>query len=366
MSTVAPAIREAPRVDPALAGLIAVLSGPLLSLIGASWDIQWHHEVGPDTFFTLPHLFIYAGTAIAGLTSLVMVLRATALQRAGHPADPAVGGRPIRVFGGTFTAPLGYLVAGTSAAAFLLYGLMDLQWHSVYGFDAVLDSPPHVALFLTISLTMSGTVIVATASRAHGWARAGTIAAITLLAMFSPVITAAFDALPAPFDPKQAGLAFFGTLMLVLGAQLLRSNRAPVLIGLGVAVAQAVLWFVSPWASHAYADSVGLPLRDGVAGDLPRFPMKWPMLFVVAAVVVAVLLARLGSDRWRAPVAGAAGGLIIGSAQLGQEALLGELGPAHFPGAGELVTIAAVGALVGALAGFFATRLATLLLWEKN
>jgi hypothetical protein len=29
-----------------------------------------------------------------------------------------VGGTPVRVFGGTFTAPLGYLISGIVAAAF--------------------------------------------------------------------------------------------------------------------------------------------------------------------------------------------------------------------------------------------------------
>ena len=31
----------------------AVLMGAtLLSLVGSTWDIQWHADVGPDTFFT--------------------------------------------------------------------------------------------------------------------------------------------------------------------------------------------------------------------------------------------------------------------------------------------------------------------------
>lgn len=41
-----------------LAG-IPVLFGVFLSLLGLAWDINWHDDVGPDTFFTLPHTFLY-------------------------------------------------------------------------------------------------------------------------------------------------------------------------------------------------------------------------------------------------------------------------------------------------------------------
>ena len=70
ITAVAPATRTVPR------GLVPagfVLGGTLISLIGLTWDIQWHSDVGPDTFFTLPHLFLYAGSAFSGLASLVVV-----------------------------------------------------------------------------------------------------------------------------------------------------------------------------------------------------------------------------------------------------------------------------------------------------
>ncbi|GAB7039433.1 MULTISPECIES: hypothetical protein [Catenuloplanes] len=349
------------RIDPAFAGAVAVLIGPLLSLFGGSWDIQWHHDVGPDTFFTLPHLFIYAGTAIAGVVSLVMVLRATWVQRTGRAAEPATGGPAVRVFGGVFTAPLGYLLSGVSAAAFLFYGLMDLWWHGVYGFDASTSSPPHVALFLTISLTMAGTVIVCAAALPARWARVALVVALSLLTVFSPFITTAFEPLPTPFDAALIAKAFFSVLLFVVGALLLRTPAAPVAIGGLIAAMQAVLWFVSPWAAHAYADSVGLPLRDGVAGDAPSFPARLPVLMVVAAVVVAALLWRLAGHRRRAQLAGAAGGLIVSASQLTQESLLGELGPAHVPPIGLLTVVALCGAVAGALAGHLALRLAALL-----
>jgi hypothetical protein len=61
-----------------------------------------------------------------------MVLIATSAKRAGRPMPRTVGGTPVRVFGGTFTAPLGYLISGIGTASFignasfLLYSLLDL------------------------------------------------------------------------------------------------------------------------------------------------------------------------------------------------------------------------------------------------
>ncbi len=88
----------------ARAGAWIVLLGTIVTTVGISWDIQWHNEVGPDTFFTLPHLLLYSGSAIAGFASLAMVVLATSAQRAGRPI-PHAGGTPIRVFGSTLTAP---------------------------------------------------------------------------------------------------------------------------------------------------------------------------------------------------------------------------------------------------------------------
>ncbi|MFC7614941.1 hypothetical protein ACFQV2_16880 [Actinokineospora soli] len=146
-----------------------LMGATLLSLVGSTWDIQWHSDVGPDTFFTVPHLLLYAGAALAGFVSLAVVLATTAAQRAGRPVDPTVGGRPIRIFGGVFTAPIGYVVSGTGAALFLLYGLWDLWWHSLYGFDAVIDSPPHIGLLLGDMITSIGLIIVFAAGKANRW-----------------------------------------------------------------------------------------------------------------------------------------------------------------------------------------------------
>ncbi len=352
------------------AGAYTVLAGALMSLVGTTWDVQWHVDVGPDTFFTLPHLVLYSGSAIAGIASLAMVLRATFAQRAGRPADPTVGGSPVRVLGGTFTAPLGYLVAGTGGALFLLYGLLDLWWHSLYGFDAVLNSPPHVALFVSISLTMVGGVIVFSAARAQRWGRIGLILSIPVLMTFTPITIYAFDGLSLPIDPRLAGTVFFAVCFVLMGAIILRRRWVALSIAAVLGILQLFLWWFSPWAARSYADYVGLPLRDNLRDIPPELPAAMPM-FMLAAVLVIEALLCLGRGRgWsvrRLPqLTGAAGGVVVSLSMLVQTSMLrggAGGGPMGRPAtsATAMLTDAILGLAFGALAGYLAARFAVLL-----
>ena len=94
------------------------LLGVFLVFLGFAWDIQWHTDVGPDTFFTAPHLVLYGGVAIAGLTSLAMELLATWFARRGSPAALE---RTTAILGGRFRGPLGYVIGGFGAPFFILF-----------------------------------------------------------------------------------------------------------------------------------------------------------------------------------------------------------------------------------------------------
>ncbi|WP_147481124.1 hypothetical protein [Streptomyces shenzhenensis] len=338
-----------------------VLAGTLTSLFGISWDIQWHIDVGPDTFFTLSHLLLYSGSAVAGVTSLVMVLIATAAQRAGRPTDRLAGGTPVRVFGGIFRAPLGYLIAGTGAALFLLFGLLDLWWHSLYGFDAVLDSPPHIGLFVAISITMVGSVIVFAAVRDTRWGRAGLILSIPVLITFTPITTNAFSALPLPVDPQLVGNILFSTLLLIMGTFTLGRPGTALAIAAALGVMQAALWWFSPWAARVYAEASGLPLRDNLADEPPDLPAQIPMFMLLAALVITALLWLSRRQGWSGRIApqimGAGGGAAVGLSLPVQSALL----DGSSPDPADLLTMTITGLVTGVLAGYLAARLAVLL-----
>ena len=328
----------------------AVLMGAtLLSLVGSTWDIQWHADVGPDTFFTVPHLLLYAGAAIAGLVSLAVVLATTAAQRAGREVDPTVGGRPIRVFGGIFTAPIGYVVSGTGAALFLLYGLWDLWWHSLYGFDAVIDSPPHIGLLLGDMITSIGLIMVFAAGRANRWMATGALTAIAILLTSSTVTVLGLGQLPGPVRWIDAGTAFLSVMLLAIGFGFLGRRGLLATAGI-VAALQLLFWWFAPWSARAYADAVGLTVRDYIDG-IPVTPALVPFCLVPVALLMALL--------HRVPVlAGGLAGLVITACAPLQRMWLYD---SPGPNLSRLLLTCAVGVALGLLGGYLGSRYGAML-----
>jgi hypothetical protein len=350
--------RTSGRTGPAL-----VLLGGVLTVVGFSWDIDWHNVVGPDTFFTAPHLMVYSGCALAGITSLVMVLLATADQRAGRPVDPTAGGPPVRVFGGLFTAPLGYLISGLGAASFLVYGLLDLSWHTLYGFDAVLDSPPHIALFVSISITVVGSVVqFAAADRL--WGRVGIVVALAVLAFFSPIPAAAFESLRLPVNMMILTMTVVSVAVLTLGAEVLRRPGSALLVAAAIGALQALTWWFTVLATRGYADALGLPFRDAFAlvTPPPLLPSVTPMLLVTGALVVEVVRWRSGtaarSSRRASVVAGAGAGFLVGATLPLQFSLMGVPEPVDVS---VMAVLGLVGAVAGVLGGFLGRQFAVML-----
>lgn len=344
ITAVAPATRTVPR------GLVPagfVLGGTLISLIGLTWDIQWHSDVGPDTFFTLPHLFLYAGSAFSGIASLVVVLMTTANAKRDKAIDPIVGGRAVGVFGRTFAAPVGYLISGTGAALFLVYGLWDQWWHGLYGFDAVIDSPPHIGLLLSISITMVGAVMVFAVARDQRWGTYGMIIAAATLLVFSMVTSLGLNAVPrALANPVSVGTAFFSVMILFMAAHVMNRRGGALAVGVVVAVLQAAFWWFSPWAAEVYANAIGLPLRDYNDG-VPGMPNMIPMCLVLVAVVVE-LMHKL--PVW---IPGAVGGAIIAACAPLQRLLTYGM---SFPVNARYLTTIVLAAAFGALAAMLGRR----------
>jgi hypothetical protein len=343
-------------------GAYSVLLGAATSLAGLSWDVQWHEDVGPDTFFTLSHLALYSGSALAGIASLAMVLLSTSAQRAHQVIPRWVGGTPVQVFGGTFTAPVGYLVSGIGGAAFLIYGLLDLVWHSIYGFDAVLNTPAHVALFLSISITMIGSVMIFAAARESRWGQIGVVLAIPILMLFAPLPVNALDNLGLPIDPVVASIVLFTPLLLLVGAGILQHRGAALAIAVALALLQAALWWFSPWAARTYAASEGLPLRDGLTPQAPEVPSAAPMLTIVAAVIVEVLFWLSRTRGLNAKnimlLAGTLSGLVVGATLPVQQSFTDDREGATMAAVLQLGTL---GIVIGALAGFLAARFTVML-----
>lgn len=300
---------------------IPFMLGVVISYLGFSWDVQWHTDVGPDTFFTAPHLMLYSGIAIAGLTCLVVTLVCTAAARRG---DTTAITQTISVLRGRYRAPIGYLVGGLAAASFLLYGgIFDQWWHGLYGFDVTLISPPHVGLILSIFLimigalvAMSGDVRQARAAGASPWMAVIVLglAASVLFSFLTPTAVEAHSLFLGIFIwPSIATTLIFAT-MLTMVTSIARVPGSTLVAGVVYTLLLGITWVFVPWVTREYAASVGLFVRD-TANGYPAVPGFLPLYLGVAALAVeAIFLSarrRSWSMRLTAMAAGAATAVIL-------------------------------------------------------
>lgn len=351
-----------PALSPLAAGGLGVLCGELLIFLGTSWDIQWHVDVGPDTFFTAPHLLIYTGAALTGLVSLAVVLAATYRTRQpGLPTDPAF----VPLLWRTFWAPAGFVLSGTGAALWLAFGAYDEWWHTVYGFDATLDSPPHVGLALADLTAQLGVALVFTllagrATRARVWRvwPAFGLATAAALLMANSMSFVSYAWIPRSVAgvadlPLLLTAALYG-LLLAAVVSVVRRPGAATLTGVAFTVLLVAGGMFPAWATPAYAESLGLMLRD----DAVRFPLMIALLpkgTLLAGILVDLVLAvaRRRGARVRVSVPLAAGAGV--AALIGVEVLVLET-TGMLPVTGPAVTVPAAG-VVGAAAGWAGWKL---------
>ncbi|WP_405974463.1 hypothetical protein OG496_41010 [Streptomyces sp. NBC_00988] len=256
----------------------------LLSMVsqgfGVVWDVQWHNNVGPDTFLTLPHLLIYAGPSLAGLTSAVVVLLRTGAERRGGNPRASTS---VQVFG-TFQAPVGFLIAGVGGAIDLFYGMADLWWHTEYGFDVTLNSPPHVGLALGGVAICVGTIVAFAAQYRDLPGRCGLVVSSAL-----SMITVVFALFWA--QPFEVSVTFVALLVLTLVGCVVRRPGWVSSTGLVFLAIVGIQWLFVPFATRWYADSLGLPFRDGVS-TVPQMPSLDPLVLPVVAILLDLFLLR--------------------------------------------------------------------------
>jgi hypothetical protein len=125
-------------------GVAAVTS----SSIGIVWDVSWHGSVGRDTFWTPAHMMIYLCGVLAGVVGTFLVYQCT------FNRDAQLRASSVSVFG--LRAPLGVFLAGWGGLAMLTSAPFDQWWHSAYGLDVKIVSPPHTLLILGIRAVATG------------------------------------------------------------------------------------------------------------------------------------------------------------------------------------------------------------------
>ena len=304
-------------------------------VVAVHLDGRAHFLELPDSFFTWWHLALYSGVGVA--TTLLAVMGACR-REPGRSLLSAV-----------LTPPRGYRWSLAGAALFMLAGVGDLLWHSIFGIEAGLDallSPTHLLLFTAAVLLFSGPIraSVFERPRARVWNLSAVVAtgSIAAVAGFALSSLSAFttdaplhavlnfpEGTPAHFAteiPAEAGLASYLLTTLVLVVPLvflLHTRRLPVGAIAGVITALAVL-----------------------AQTLQNFPR--PAVIIAAAVAGVLVEAVVAVAAWLAPkvspvlVAAVAVPVIVWPAQLTALQLTGGVGWSAELAAGSVVLSALV------------------------
>ncbi|HEV7350446.1 hypothetical protein [Telluribacter sp.] len=136
----------------------AVVFSSFCVIAGIIWDICWHRSIGRDGLFSPPHLLVYLGAIVAGLFSGYQVLKTTF---AGSDTQKS---QSVKVWG-FFYSSLGALFCIWGAIAMLTSAPFDDWWHSTYGLDVTILSPPHTVLALGIIGVQFGAMVTVLALR---------------------------------------------------------------------------------------------------------------------------------------------------------------------------------------------------------
>lgn len=136
---------------------LAIVFASACITFGILWDISWHTTIGRDTFWTPAHMMIYLGGTLGGFLAGWLAFEATMLRRENL--------RGLTVGLWFARAPLGAWVCIWGATAMLVSAPFDDWWHSAYGLDVKILSPPHAILALGMYGVVTGALFLVAAER---------------------------------------------------------------------------------------------------------------------------------------------------------------------------------------------------------
>lgn len=250
-----PAAVEVRGLQPRLVLAGVALAANALQLAGVYWDVGWHHARGRETFWSPPHMAIYAGVALALATAAVGL-------RGGWR-----GGGAYRV------AALGPMIQAAAAP-------VDELWHRAIGPDVSIWSPPHLLGILGGMVGVLGWVRVLVGRRAAGVPDRG---ARGLACAFTVLLLAGALFALGEYDHDQASreAGLYPALVGILAPWILVAARA---------------WLGWAWAGTLVAIGYAL-VRLALAVAVWGIGLPWmgiPPLIVPGAILLDLLAGRRG------------------------------------------------------------------------
>lgn len=276
-----------------------IVLGSAISLIGTSWDIQWHSFVGRDRTLIPPHLLMLTGITLGGLLALASVIIETFLVK----RNPQLAKYSTN-FAGLFSSSLGAYVAGFAALNAAIAFPLDSYWHALYGIDVAIWAPFHVMILSGMAIMpLGGAYMLASsaqlASRAGNqrgvaWGRIATIVALSaMMGVFTLMLSDALDQDNIFFLNMGVGISLFPLLAGLLTAYTFTTAkyalpyRASATYIMLVYIAFALIFaaFV-PTATNALVVSEGLHYRRNITdfAFLSVVTMvAWPLMPIIVA-----------------------------------------------------------------------------------
>jgi hypothetical protein len=269
----------------------AVLFAALSVQIGVIWDISWHQSIGRDTLFSPPHLAIYLGGIVAGVTCGWLVLRAT------FAASPAERAATVS-FWHLFRGPLAAWVCIWGAIAMITSAPFDDWWHNAYGLDVKILSPPHAVLAAGIVAINVGALLMVLPlqNRATGPARRsfGLLHAFAFGLLILGLGTMASE---YHYRIYMHGSRFYVAAALVFPMLLAAATRSTRLAwpATAAAAAYSLVTLAMMWILPLFpAEPKLAPIYHQVTHMVPP---SFPLLIIAGALCMDVLRRRFADDR---------------------------------------------------------------------
>ena len=257
--------------------------------IGGHWDVSWHRSIGRDNFWTSAHIAIYLCGVLAGIACGYLILHTTFSRN----LDAKRGA--VRVLG--FSGPLGAFLAAWGGITMITSAPFDNWWHSAYGLDVKIVSPPHTVLVIGILAVEIGSLFLILSAMNQAEEQTKT------------------------FRRLQSLMLYLAGLMLVLSMffrmeytwDIYLHRAGPyIAVSLGVPLYYAAVWKASrhAWAS-TWMTVIYTVVLIGIILILPLFPAEpklgpvfqpvthfvpplFPLLLIVPAILVDLLWVWIG------------------------------------------------------------------------
>jgi hypothetical protein len=308
-----------PPVNRAVWAILFAL-GFLAAAYGLYWDIQWHFFVGRDSFWIPPHILLYSGVALAGLSAFISIVCESIWRRSG---DGSIA------FLGIFRGSRGMFVAGFGVLFIVLAAPLDDYWHRLYGIDVTLWAPFHLmGLFGSLMALIGLSYVLAglgNAARGTRWKFLGYnlyqwllffefgAAYGLILILAQPGFVHSALARIGPVELMTAALIVAGPLTLLTTAAIAYAGRSAAAFAAYATFLLRNLAFVwtVPLATLKAVPAYGFTFRDPMLIPQVSPGLAIPSLAFLPGALAVALLSRNG----RTPAAGGAfAGALFGAA----------------------------------------------------